>query len=203
MDEDELEELLCLDASNQVKEAYLHLQRLFDQAIANNVLYYKTILKMQEDHKSSLASLHSDYESKYARLSQERGFEKRLQDIFSAHKKWEFMLNTKLNNARDVASLLECENNYLRNELEVMKKSLGARYNEGVSFLEQENSQLREEIETLKKSKVVQSSKQLVVARPTVVEERMKKTLADQATLIKNQTNTIKKITDKVDMLPF
>ena len=86
----------------------------------NNVAYYEMIKDLQRmveelqlQHKEATALLNEGYEKKYQQLGADRGYGK----FISAHNKRESVLKLEIEDHKNIAKLLEEENNALREEL--------------------------------------------------------------------------------------
>lgn len=159
----EIVDILGHDASEQAVEAYRYLKDLLDKSVANNLAYYELIEELhysledlQNQHNESTALLHKEYENRYQQLSSETGHKK----ILVGYDIRERTLKGEVEACRQIAELLEQENNNLQKKLAQYESAASSSTalvpvtDEGFSFLEVENAKLRQELDDLRRSAV-------------------------------------------------
>ena len=194
----EIVDILGHDASEQAVEAYRYLKDLLDRSVANNVAYYELIEELhgsiedlQGQHNESMALLHKDYENRYQQLSSETGHKK----IIAGYDIREWTLKGEVEACRQIAEILEQENNNLQKKLAQYESAASSSTalvpvtDESFSFLEVENANLRDELETFKRSGPSTSTRgqaraprgRARAARVLIEEQRTQSALENQA----------------------
>ena len=113
-----------------------------------------TLEDLQIQYKESTALLHEGYEKKYQQFSVEKVYEK----LLTGYDVRERTLKGEVEACRQIAELLEQENNNLQKELAQYKSAASSSTavipvtDEGFSFLEVENAKLRQELDVLRRS---------------------------------------------------